>query len=292
MAILVGKDTRILVQGITGKEGAFHAQQCKLYGRNVVGGVSPGKGGATVDNIPVYNTVKEAVCDAKANCALIFVPPPAGADALVEALDAGIELLVCITEGIPVRDMMMVKYYIKNNYPQARLVGPNCPGLITPGEAKVGILPGHIFSRGKVGIISRSGTLTYEAAYQLTKCNIGQSTAVGIGGDPVHGLSFKDVLTLFQDDPETEAVLMIGEIGGTAEVEAAEYISGFMTKPVFAYIAGVTAPPGRRMGHAGAIVTGGKETATYKAQILADAGVCMIENAAMFGQVIQSSLAV
>lgn len=292
MAILVGKDTRILVQGITGKEGAFHAQQCNLYGGNVVAGVSPGKGGIPVHDIPVYDTVRQAADATAANCALIFVPPAAAADALVEALDAGIGLIVCITEGIPVKDMMMVKHYMVNNYPQAKLIGPNCPGVITPGEAKVGILPGRIFSRGKVGIISRSGTLTYEAAYQLTNCGIGQTTAVGIGGDPIHGLSFVDTLKMFQDDPETEAVLMIGEIGGTAEAEAAEYIARSMTKQVFAYIAGVTAPPGRRMGHAGAIVTGGKETAAYKVKLLGDAGVRLVENAALFGDIIKKALAV
>ena len=291
MAILVGKDTRILVQGITGKEGAFHAEQCNLYGRNVVAGVSPGKAGVAVHDIPVYNTVKQAVGETNADCSLIFVPPAAGADAIVESLDAGIELLVCITEGIPVRDMMMVKYYMTNNYPHAKLIGPNCPGLITPDEAKVGILPGRIFSRGKVGIISRSGTLTYEAAFQLTRCNIGQSTAVGIGGDPVHGLSYLNVLEMFQNDPETEAVLMIGEIGGTEEEEAAQYISKSMTKAVFAYIAGVTAPQGKRMGHAGAIVTGGKETADYKVKLLGNAGVRLINNAAFFGDVIKETLA-
>jgi succinyl-CoA synthetase alpha subunit len=284
MAILVDKNTRVVVQGITGKEGSFHALQCKAYGTQLVAGVTPGKGGQKVEGIPVFNTVESAVKETCANCSLIFVPPAFAADAIVEALDAGIELVVCITEGIPVRDMLKVKHYMLRNYPRAKLIGPNCPGVITPGEAKVGIMPGHIFKRGTIGIVSRSGTLTYEASHQLTRYGLGQSTAVGIGGDPVHGLSHKDVIAMFNEDSETEAILMIGEIGGTAEEEAAEYIKQFVKKPVFAYIAGITAPPGRRMGHAGAIITGGKGTAQAKMSALRDAGVHVIENPAFIGK--------
>jgi succinyl-CoA synthetase alpha subunit len=290
MAILVDKNTRVVVQGITGKEGSFHALQCKAYGTQVVAGVTPSKGGQKVEDIPVFNTVEEAVKETSANCSLIFVPPAFAADAIVEALDAGIELIVCITEGIPVRDMLKVKHYMLRNYPRAKLIGPNCPGVITPGEAKVGIMPGHIFKRGTIGIVSRSGTLTYEASYQLTRYGLGQSTAVGIGGDPVHGLSHRDVIAMFNEDPETEAILMIGEIGGTAEEEAAEYIKQFVKKPVFAYIAGITAPPGRRMGHAGAIITGGKGTAQAKMSALRDAGVHVIENPAFIGKTIAEVL--
>jgi len=290
MAILVDKNTRVVVQGITGKEGSFHALQCKAYGTQVVAGVTPGKGGQKVEDIPVFNTVESAVKETSANCSLIFVPPAFAADAIVEALDAGIELVVCITEGIPVRDMLKVKHYMLRNYPKAKLIGPNCPGVTTPGEAKVGIMPGHIFKRGTIGIVSRSGTLTYEASHQLTRYGLGQSTAVGIGGDPVHGLSHKDVIAMFNEDPETEAILMIGEIGGTAEEEAAEYIKQFVKKPVFAYIAGITAPPGRRMGHAGAIITGGKGTAQAKMSALRDAGVHVIENPAFIGKTVAEVL--
>jgi succinyl-CoA synthetase alpha subunit len=290
MAILVDKNTRVVVQGITGKEGSFHALQCKAYGTQVVAGVTPGKGGQKVEDIPVFNTVESAVKETSANCSLIFVPPAFAADAIVEALDAGIELVVCITEGIPVRDMLKVKHYMLRNYQKAKLIGPNCPGVITPGEAKVGIMPGHIFNRGTIGIVSRSGTLTYEASHQLTRYGLGQSTAVGIGGDPVHGLSHKDVIAMFNEDPETEAILMIGEIGGTAEEEAAEYIKQFVKKPVFAYIAGITAPPGRRMGHAGAIITGGKGTAQAKMSALRDAGVHVIENPAFIGKTVAEVL--
>jgi len=290
MAILVDKNTRVVVQGITGKEGSFHALQCKAYGTQVVAGVTPGKGGQKVEDIPVFNTVESAVKETSANCSLIFVPPAFAADAIVEALDAGIELVVCITEGIPVRDMLKVKHYMLRNYPKAKLIGPNCPGVITPGEAKVGIMPGHIFKRGTIGIVSRSGTLTYEASHQLTRYGLGQSTAVGIGGDPVHGLSHKDVIAMFNEDPETEAILMIGEIGGTAEEEASEYIKQFVKKPVFAYIAGITAPPGRRMGHAGAIITGGKGTAQAKMSALRDAGVHVIENPAFIGKTVAEVL--
>jgi succinyl-CoA synthetase alpha subunit len=290
MAILVDKNTRVVVQGITGKEGSFHALQCKAYGTQVVAGVTPGKGGQKVEDIPVFNTVESAVKETSANCSLIFVPPAFAADAIVEALDAGIELIACITEGIPVRDMLKVKHYMLRNYPKAKLIGPNCPGVTTPGEAKVGIMPGHIFKRGTIGIVSRSGTLTYEASHQLTRYGLGQSTAVGIGGDPVHGLSHKDVIAMFNEDPETEAILMIGEIGGTAEEEAAEYIKQFVKKPVFAYIAGITAPPGRRMGHAGAIITGGKGTAQAKMSALRDAGVHVIENPAFIGKTVAEVL--
>ncbi|NPA32633.1 MAG: succinate--CoA ligase subunit alpha [Aquificae bacterium] len=290
MAILVNKDTKVVVQGITGKEGSFHAKQCKEYGTKIVAGVTPGKGGMEVEGIPVFNTVREAVEETGANCSLIFVPAPFAPDAIVEALDNGIELVVCITEGIPVKDMMLVKDYMVKNYPNAKLIGPNCPGVITPGEAKVGIMPGHIFKRGKIGIVSRSGTLTYEAAYQLTKRGLGQSTAVGIGGDPVHGLTHRDVIELFNKDPETEAILMIGEIGGTEEEEAAEYIEKEVDKPVFAYIAGITAPPGKRMGHAGAIITGGKGTAKAKMEALEKAGAYVIENPAKIGETVERIL--
>ncbi len=290
MAILVDRNTKVVVQGITGKEGSFHAVQCKNYGTKVVAGVTPGKGGQSVDGIPVFNTVEEAVKETGANCSLIFVPAPFAADAIVEAMDAGIEVIVCITEGIPVKDMMMVKDYMRKNYPNVKLIGPNCPGVITPGEAKVGIMPGHVFKRGKVGIVSRSGTLTYEAAYQLTRLGIGQTTAVGIGGDPVHGLSHKDVIAMFNEDPETEAILMIGEIGGTAEEEAAEFIKEKVRKPVFAYIAGITAPPGRRMGHAGAIIMGGRGTAKAKMEALREAGAYVIENPAKIGETVAEVL--
>ncbi|NPA53960.1 MAG: succinate--CoA ligase subunit alpha, partial [Aquificae bacterium] len=260
MSVLVNKDTKVIVQGITGREGSFHATQCKAYGTQVVGGVTPGKGGQEVEGIPVFDSVREAVDNTGADCSLIFVPPPFAADAILEAVDAGIKTVICITEGIPVNDMIPVKNYIKTYYPDTVLIGPNCPGVITPEEAKIGIMPGHIFKKGNVGIVSRSGTLTYEAAFQLTNKGIGQSTVIGIGGDPVPGTVFSDVLEWFQNDPETEAIVMIGEIGGTAEEEAAEFIKAHVTKPVVAYIAGVTAPPGKRMGHAGAIIAGGKGT--------------------------------
>jgi succinyl-CoA synthetase alpha subunit len=290
MSILVNKNTKVVVQGITGKEGSFHAIQCKNYGTQVVAGVTPGKEGIEVEGIPVFNTVENAVKNTGANCSLIFVPPPFAADAIVESADAGIELIICITEGIPVKDMIPVKYYLKKNYPNTKLIGPNCPGAITPEEAKVGIMPGHIFKKGKVGIVSRSGTLTYEAAFQLSNLGIGQSSAIGIGGDPVHGLSHKDVIALFNEDDETKAILMIGEIGGTSEEEAAEYIAANVKKPVFAYIAGITAPPGKRMGHAGAIISGGKGTAESKMKALKEANVTVIENPAFIGKVIADAL--
>jgi len=290
MSILVNKNTKVVVQGITGKEGSFHAIQCKNYGTQVVAGVTPGKEGIEVEGIPVFNTVENAVKNTGANCSLIFVPPPFAADAIVESADAGIELIICITEGIPVKDMIPVKYYLKKNYPNTKLIGPNCPGAITPEEAKVGIMPGHIFKKGNVGIVSRSGTLTYEAAFQLSNLGIGQSSAIGIGGDPVHGLSHKDVIALFNEDDETKAILMIGEIGGTSEEEAAEYIAANVKKPVFAYIAGITAPPGKRMGHAGAIISGGKGTAESKMKALKEANVTVIENPAFIGKVIADAL--
>ncbi len=290
MAILVNKDTKVVVQGITGKEGSFHASQCKAYGTQIVAGVTPGKAGQLVEGIPVFNTVKDAVRETSANCSLIFVPPPFAADAILEAADSGVELIICITEGIPVRDMMYAKSVLKNNYPNVKLIGPNCPGIITPGEAKIGIMPGHIFKRGKIGLVSRSGTLTYEAAFQLSNLGLGQSSAVGIGGDPVHGLGHKDVIKLFNEDPETEAILMIGEIGGTSEEDAAEFIKNNVKKKVFAYIAGITAPPGRRMGHAGAIISGGKGTAESKIKALKEAGVIVIENPAFIGKTIYDAL--
>ena len=290
MAVLVNKDTKVIVQGITGREGSFHATQCKAYGTQVVGGVTPGKGGQEVEGIPVFNSVQEAVDNTGANCSLIFVPPPFAADAIVEAADAGVKTIICITEGIPVNDMIPVKHYLKTYYPNTVLIGPNCPGVITPEEAKIGIMPGHIFKKGNVGIVSRSGTLTYEAAYQLTQRGIGQSTAVGIGGDPVPGTVFADVLKWFQDDPETEAIVLIGEIGGTAEEEAAEFIKEYVNKPVVAYIAGVTAPPGKRMGHAGAIISGGKGTADEKYRALESAGAITVKNPSIIGETVEKAL--
>ncbi|WP_293446436.1 succinate--CoA ligase subunit alpha [Persephonella sp.] len=290
MSVLVNKDTKVIVQGITGREGSFHAIQCKAYGTQVVGGVTPGKGGQEVEGMPVFDSVKEAVDNTGADCSLIFVPPPFAADAVLEAVDAGIKTVICITEGIPVNDMIPVKNYIKTYYPDTVLIGPNCPGVITPDEAKIGIMPGHIFKRGKVGIVSRSGTLTYEAAFQLSNRDIGQSTVIGIGGDPVPGTVFSDVLKWFQDDPETEAIVMIGEIGGTAEEEAAEFIKEYVTKPVVAYIAGVTAPPGKRMGHAGAIIAGGKGTAEEKYKALESAGATTVKNISFIGEAVAEVL--
>ncbi len=281
MSILVGKTTRVVVQGITGREGAFHAARCKEYGTTVVGGVTPGKGGTTDEGFPVWNTVAEAVAAEGANCALIFVPPPAAADAIMEAAAAGVPLVVCITEGIPVTDMVRVKHYLAEK--PTRLVGPNCPGVITPGEAKVGIMPGHIHRPGAVGVVSRSGTLTYEVVGQLTGRGIGQSSCVGIGGDPVNGTSFVNVLGFFADDPATEAIMMIGEIGGTAEEDAAAFIRDHVKKPVVAFICGQTAPPGRRMGHAGAIIAGGKGTAGEKMAALEKAGATLVRSPADMG---------
>ncbi len=272
MSILVNKDTRLAVQGITGREGAFHTEQMIAYGTNVVAGVTPGKGGGWgVGNVPIFDSVKEAVDTTGANASIIYVPAKFAPDAILEAADAGVNLVVCITEGIPALDMLKVRDYVDRT--RARLIGPNCPGLITPGEAKVGIMPGHIHTRGNVGVVSRSGTLTYEVVYALTLRGIGQTTAVGIGGDPINGTSFVDVLSLFENDPETQQVVMIGEIGGTDEEQAAEFIATHMTKPVTAFIAGQTAPPGKRMGHAGAIISGGKGTAADKIAALENAGV-------------------
>jgi succinyl-CoA synthetase alpha subunit len=281
VSILVDKSTRVVVQGITGKEGAFHAARCKEYGTNVVGGVTPGKGGTTHEGFAVWNTVAEAVEKAGADCALIFVPPVAAADAVMEAAAAGVPLVICITEGIPVADMVRAKHFVLGT--KSRLIGPNCPGVITPGQAKIGIMPGHIHKPGHVGVLSRSGTLTYEVVGQLTSRGIGQSTCVGIGGDPVNGTNFIDVLKLFNDDPDTRAIMMIGEIGGTAEEEAAAYIKTHVKKPVVGFICGQTAPPGRRMGHAGAIIAGGKGTAAEKMKALQGAGVTVVRSPADMG---------
>jgi succinyl-CoA synthetase alpha subunit len=281
VSILVDKNTRVVVQGITGKEGAFHAARCQEYGTTVVGGVTPGKGGTTHEGFPVWNTVAEAVAKAGADCALIFVPPVAAADAVMEAAAAGVPLVICITEGIPVADMVRAKHFVLGT--KSRLIGPNCPGVITPGQAKIGIMPGHIHKPGHVGVLSRSGTLTYEVVGQLTSRGIGQSTCVGIGGDPVNGTSFIDVLKLFNEDPDTQAVMMIGEIGGTAEEEAAAYIKAHVKKPVVGFICGQTAPPGRRMGHAGAIIAGGKGTAAEKMNALQGAGVTVVRSPADMG---------
>jgi succinyl-CoA synthetase alpha subunit len=287
MSILVDQRTRVVVQGITGREGAFHAARCREYGTTVVGGVTPGKGG-TADGFPVWNTVEEAVKAESANCALIFVPPSAAADAIMEAAAAGVPLIVCITEGIPVGDMVRARHFLGST--GSRLIGPNCPGVITPGQAKVGIMPGHIHQPGPVGVVSRSGTLTYEVVGQLSARGIGQSTCVGIGGDPVNGTSFVDVLRLFQDDPQTRAIMLIGEIGGTAEEEAAEFIKARVQKPVVAFICGQTAPPGRRMGHAGAIIAGGRGTAAEKMKALEVAGATLVRSPADMGTTVQQVL--
>jgi succinyl-CoA synthetase alpha subunit len=288
MSLLVGAHTRLLVQGITGKEGTFHTRQAVAYGTQVVAGVTPGKGGSEVDGIPVFDTVQDAVSATGANASVIFVPPPFAADAILESAGAAVPLVVCITEGIPVLDMVRVMAAVRGG--ATRLLGPNCPGVITPGSCKIGIMPGHIHRPGPVGVVSRSGTLTYEAVDQLTRLGIGQSTCVGIGGDPVNGTDFIDVLRLFQDDPRTEAIVMIGEIGGTAEEEAAEFVKAQVSKPVVSFVAGQTAPPGRRMGHAGAIVSGGKGTAAEKMQALRVAGIHVVETPAAIGETVRRAM--
>jgi len=284
MSIWADKNTRVIVQGITGREGTFHAIQCRDYGTKVVGGVTPGKGGTTHEGFAVFNTVAESREKEGASCSLIFVPPPFAADAIMEAADAGIELIVCITEGIPVNDMMKAHDFLRKSGKRSRLIGPNCPGIITPGQAKIGIMPGHIHKPGPIGIVSRSGTLTYEAVGQLTKAGVGQSTAVGIGGDPLPGTNFIDCLGAFEKDPATEAMIMIGEIGGTAEEDAAAFVKGNVKKPVVAFIAGQTAPPGRRMGHAGAIISGGTGTAAEKMKALQSAGIHVVKSPADMGK--------
>src|SRR5687768_14789295 len=288
MAVLIDRNTRLIVQGLTGREGTFHAKQAAAYGTKVVGGVTPGKGGTTHEGWPVFNTVADAVRETGANASVIFVPPPGAADAVMEAADAGIPLVVCITEGIPTLDMLRALQVVRPS--GTRLIGPNCPGLITAGQAKAGIIPGHICKEGRVGIVSKSGTLTYEAIHQLTKLGLGQTTCIGIGGDPLIGTSFIDALTLFEGDDQTEAVVMIGEIGGTAEEEAAAWVRANFKKPVVGFIAGQTAPPGRRMGHAGAIIAGGKGTASEKMAALTAAGVHVVKSPADMGAAIRDLL--
>ncbi len=285
MAILLGRDTKLITVGYTGKQGTFHSLQSRDYGTNFVGGVTPGKGGRIHEGLPVFHSVREAVLKTDANAAMIFVPPKAAADSILECIDSQIPLIVAITEGIPILDMLKVKAALQNS--NSRLIGPNCPGIITPGESKIGIMPGHIHMPGKVGVVSRSGTLTYEAVYQLTQREIGQSTCIGIGGDPVIGTSFVDVLELFERDPDTSAVVMIGEIGGSSEIEAARWIQRSMTKPVISFIAGASAPPGKRMGHAGAIISGGDDTAEAKYKILESCGVTIVRSPAELGEKVE-----
>jgi succinyl-CoA synthetase alpha subunit len=290
LAVLIDKGTRLIVQGITGKEGTFHTLQMIEYGTNVVGGVTPGKGGTKHEGVPVFNTVSEAVRETGANASVIYVPPAFAADAIMEAADAGLPLVVCITEGIPVADMVKAKEFL--NHKNTRLIGPNCPGIISPGKCKIGIMPGHIHKEGRIGVVSRSGTLTYEAVGQLTALGLGQSTAIGIGGDPIIGTTHTDALQMFENDDETDAIVMIGEIGGTAEEEAAEFAKDNITKPIVAFIAGQTAPPGRRMGHAGAIISGGKGTAAEKMQALRSAGIRVVESPAEIGAAVADVLGV
>lgn len=288
MSVLVNKGTRLVVQGLTGKEGTFHAKQMVEYGTNVVAGVTPGKGGTTHEGIPVFNTVADAVNEAGANASVIYVPPSFAADAVMEAADAGIPVIVCITEGIPTLDMVKVKEYLRDK--PVRLIGPNCPGIISPGKCKIGIMPGHIHREGNIGVVSRSGTLTYEAVGQLTALGLGQSSAIGIGGDPIVGTTHVDALRLFQADDETTGIVMIGEIGGSAEEEAAAFAKENVTKPIVAFIAGQTAPPGRRMGHAGAIIAGGKGTAAEKMKALSEAGIHVVKSPADIGQAMKEAL--